>query len=120
MTIPEFIDQAIEGGWKAPERFDLLNPAERQFLLKEGIHEWVLDPTFWQAVGKVEGWDEETTSYKVAKREVETYRGSFVRPAHTITRKKYRNGNVWKIKMHAMIDALAEGKSLEEALAKIK
>lgn len=48
-----------------------------------------LDPLAWQAVGKVENWRNHSTGWFAYK-------------------------SPWCEKMHAMIDALAEGKSIEE------
>jgi hypothetical protein len=51
----------------------------------------ILDPEMWKAVGKVEGWSKGLKGYS---REVP-----------------------WRRNMHRMVDALAEGKSIEEFLA---
>ena len=69
MQIKEAIQKAIEGGWKK-EFFQVLVPCVPKF---DGNYLWIdtgtsfidkipfeailLDPTFWQAIGKVEGWD---------------------------------------------------------------
>lgn len=52
MTIPNFIEKALEGGW------------EPEFLVKKGIlgklklaNAIFLDHLAWKAVGKVEGWN---------------------------------------------------------------
>lgn len=58
------------------------------------IAEMVLDPLAWQAVGKVEGW--EKISYC---RECEVADSGY------------------KGRMHRMIDALAEGKTIEEFIS---
>lgn len=114
MTIKKFISKAIEGGW-VDKRYR--NESKKMIKywkdrMKSGamfvdINEAVLDPKFWQAVGKVEGW-------KALK--------DFHHP--TVGKLYYRypdddeflgfDGPEWYEKMHSMIDALAEGKSIEE------
>jgi len=105
MTIQQFIEKAIEGGWN--DLFNGKKPLEvlpstdvRNFLIKWNhpddpqilrTHEFLLDPLAWQAVGKVEGWNFDRISSKFPNR----------RP-------------FWHIRMLDMIDALAEGKTLEE------
>jgi len=56
------------------------------------LHRTVLDPEVWQAVGKIENWKNNATKYPWCAREP------------------------WENKMHDMIDALAEGKTIEEFL----
>jgi hypothetical protein len=121
-----FIEKAIEGGWKsdephiaggAYENGDFFGGhAHYKFRLKEGhaaalkriaIESIVLDPAAWQAVGKVSGW---------AGRQV------------TTTGQDHYDGELrigvevqsqWSVYMHRMIDALAEGKSIESYLETI-
>lgn len=96
MTPKQFIEKAIEGAWK---------PRGIEFGISKGgwaslesmmnlvpIEEIVLDPKAWEAVGRVEGWSQEELS-------IHNY-FSFQ----------------WRENMHAMIDALIEGKSIEEYL----
>lgn len=90
MTIQTFIEKAIEGGWTQPPE----GTAAQMFM-----HQTIfLDPEAWKAVGKVEGWWHCT---------VHVDGGEEVRcedPKH----------DDWFKNMHRMIDALAEGKSIEE------
>lgn len=69
------------------------------------IQKILLDPFAWQAVGKMEGWptedDEDRNCYCGAC-------GYYKSCA-----------NEWKENMHRMIDALCEGKSIEEFLSSI-
>lgn len=87
MTIQTFIEKAIEGGWKRQELFHLWSDA------KTPCPFFLLDPLAWQAVGTVEGW-----------------------PC------KKEDGRMqpvpfgWLQNMHDMINALAEGKTVEEYL----
>lgn len=90
MTIQDFIAKAIEGGW-------ISQWGTMTHINLEPIkHEILLDPEAWKAVGKVEGWPDTS----------EIAQGLPV-PMTTI-------GWLWN--MHRMIDALAEGKSVEEYL----
>lgn len=105
MTIKQFIEKAIEGGWDDTNyAFGSKQPDEKW---KVGAWEYdekiFLDPKAWQAVGKVEGWKK--------------------------TRKEwsYREGNSTTIylldraenEMHEMIDVLCAGKTIEEFLKTI-
>lgn len=117
MTIKEIIEKGIEGGWK-PEatpsndlytlsfhveydgvRVDQHNEISSEELVFIRTEPILLDPSFWQAVGKVERWK--------CDRNCPIEEGSYC-DAH-----KPR----WQYNMHRMIDALAEGKSLEEYIA---
>jgi hypothetical protein len=96
--IQHFIEKAFAGGWQPEEReFSLIGFYERHFdyrlrgsrtgrpyAIRSMVYEAVLlDPHVWQAVAKVEKW----------------YDGPY--------------GPEWLYYMHKMIDALAEGKTLE-------
>jgi len=67
MTIKDFIEKAIEGGWKEFFDFSFLYTIGNTVTLEYGktkdtvekqLHEIVLDPKAWEAVGKVERWEE--------------------------------------------------------------
>lgn len=90
MTIKTFIEKAIAGGWKSPERWHTYVDAVKDTVFN--YHAILLDPLFWQAVGKTEGWP---TKY---------YRPN-------------PQSWPWRDNMHRMIDSLAEGKSIEEFLS---
>lgn len=108
MTIQQFIEKAIEGGWLlngSPRFFEVKSlvgneveffcVSNRQPNVRWSTFQILLDPLAWQAVGKVEGWDERTQS---------------------------TNKEGWEIRnarwyMHRMVDFLAEGKSVEEFIA---
>lgn len=102
----KFIEDAIAGGWhhkgnrttKAVPHGDAgakvyLNDANdnREYVL---IEEILLDPLAWQAVGKTRGWRE-------------------------INRMSRYWNDPWKRKLHRFIDHLADGKTVDEALAAI-
>lgn len=81
----QFIKDAIEGGYEHPKTVKY-EDAELALTM--------LDPRFWQAVGKVRGWDGCSANHG-----------------------EYWEGKPhWLYEMHRMIDALAEGKSIEEFL----
>jgi len=62
MTIKEFIQKAIEGGLTydgtslLPVKQELMTKEELVRVLIKNIEKVVLNPKFWEAVGKVEGW----------------------------------------------------------------
>jgi hypothetical protein len=104
MKIQEFIEKAVAGGWNkyAAEWHDALGHGNVQCLAHI-----LLDPLAWQAVGKVEGWSE---AYE--------YSGTDPSDGPDVNGETpvYVNSDHWKARMHAMIDALAEGKTVEQYL----
>ena len=86
MTIKQFIEKGIEGGY--PQDLAHYEKYPDQCVV-------LLDPLAWQAVGKVEGW--ETKYFKCSPN----------------CDNKIRSDD-WNYQMHRMIDALAEGKTIEE------
>ena len=101
MTIKQFIEKAIEGGWKREDNMIGTVIENLEYDLPVPILQMntiLLDPEAWKAVGKVEGWNR-----KLAGSNSFIYDDGELRPE-------------WHIKMMEMIDALAEGKSVEEFL----
>jgi len=102
MIIEQFIEKARGGGWEPNKRHDYVVGKIKSF--NTPIEVVLLDPLAWQAVGKVDGWNENKgmiTMYKydgVSKNPTEIKRTDFP---------------IWKVEMHRMIDALAEGKSIK-------
>lgn len=102
----EFIEKAIEGGWKYQERlfgdlkFDerIIFNHEPSIALQPFIDSILLDPLAWQAVGKVEGW---TDLSKEAQGIIPLNKSQIV----------------WYWNMHRMIDALCEGQTPEEYIS---
>lgn len=106
MTIQEMIEKAIEGGWKSDYELDVSQkPMCGDFVLNRksirqtpdecysveiGKENVLLDPTFWQTVGKVCGWEESNGIDQI---------------------------NEWHVRMSEMINALCEGRTLEEYVA---
>ena len=96
MTIKQFIEKAIEGGWNNgayPEPIDV------DMVLFEQGNLILLDPLAWEAVGKVSSW------------EVHECEGDG-------TGEGCGNGcyPTYRDKMHQMIDALIEGGNIESYL----
>ncbi len=96
MTIQQFIEKAIEGGWDV-SRADVR--------IRGDIHDAsyeraLLDPEAWKAVGKVEGWK----PFSDMEDAIMFQRG-VVLPLDR-----------WLWNMHRMLDALAEGKTIEQYL----
>lgn len=100
MTITEFVEKAVAGGWfPKNSNWTTKNPlswrkqAVAKIVHKERIF---LDPLAWKAVGKVEGW-EPNTEYDLTAGEQFCF-------------------GEWYEYMHDMLDALAEGKTTEQYL----
>lgn len=120
MTIQEFITKAIEGGWNPWRTIVMPQPA---FVERVDFDTWsvcdnpnfelsaprgrisqsrmFLDPEAWRAVYKDGFW-----------REAKVF-------INLWTKGNPRTMPTWQYKMHRMIDALAEGKSVEEYLASL-
>ena len=58
------------------------------------ISQTILDPQFWQCLGKSRGWEKRITFYN-----------SFIDGKE--------NNDQWRLEMHRFIDALAEGRTIE-------
>lgn len=125
MTIKQFIEKAIEGGWKH-KHYDVKRTLDSKVFSKDVIAdiiehyklEILFDPRAWEAVGKVEGWESYWCVYCnqqfSSKEEAVDTLSTNDRCNHQELEDeapKYKNA------MHAMIDALCEGKSLEEYIA---
>lgn len=102
----KFIEDAIAGGWKEDCKgwYFWANKVthtgttgfnEQSFT----FHEILLDPLAWQAVGKTRGWEEFVEGMDME--------GDYIQmPA-------------WRSNWHHFISYLADGKTIEEALALI-
>ena len=120
MTTQTLLEKAIAGGY-APVLVTHGHYSASDWIeitLENGlIHQVLLDPLAWAAVGKVEGWEEECDrcgkqSANLRKEEGE-YGGSVCdRPDG-----EHRMSPYWRYYMHRMIDALAKGETIEEYLA---
>ena len=96
-----FIEKAIEGGWQVTKKMETyyfgggkvyLHYVSEHHVTQVPVSDIFLDPKAWEAVGR-------------------TFHYSKSKEADTAYGKMYA-----KEKMHQMIDALIEGKSIEEYL----
>lgn len=96
MTKDTIIICAVVGGWipKGSNWKDRPLSWKKQAAVNRAkfIERYLLDPKFWQAVGSVEGWG-----------------------MHKWRMKELIPGT-WFFKWHGMLDALAEGKTIEQYL----
>ena len=107
MKIKEAISLAVEGGWKAPYDYATFEATENYvyFYPKHGgridyaMGFVLLDPAFWQALGKSLGWKEGMGIYR--------------EPGHFELTE-------WWSQWHNFIDHLAEGGKAEEWFEKLK
>lgn len=91
MTIQEFVEDAVEGGWSHQPTLMMAN--EPHPIALECIF---LDPAAWQAVGRVRGWDGPDTPKPFGDS-----------TSHT------------KAKMTHLMTALYSGKSVEDYLSSL-
>lgn len=103
MTIQQFIEAAIEGGWEN-KHLPLMKTEDGVSGEVMTRMYWTtmfpviaLDPEAWKAVGKVKGWFNELPS----------------KDKKIITVQ-------WMSKMHMMINALIKGKTLQEYIKTLK
>lgn len=108
-AVRRFIEDAIAGGWNPwPDvwgrtplikvdtmRARFRNPVNGR-LVSLIHHQILLDPEAWQAVGKMRNWDNGVES---------------------CTTKNCPDHTHWRQNWHRFIDALADGKTIEEALS---
>lgn len=93
----EVFEKAIKGGWRfGSEEGQIFN--HKKILIFDDVKHWFygdysaafIDTNFWEALGKVEGWQIERLS------------------------KETRNAPAqWKKEMHNFVDHLIEGKNIE-------
>lgn len=126
MTIKQFIEHAIEGGYSSLMGGDKM--CSNEVIL--------LDPIAWQAVGKVSDWkesiervstnckydgcySEDQTAEEFEKdspEDMAELRKESPYEDDSNEYRLYKTAPEWKIKMCRMIDALAEGKTIEQYL----
>ncbi len=77
----------------------------------KSLSELVLDTEVWRAVGKVEGWEEDK---EVCRGSIACIKG--VDEKHSPCLWETIEAD-WKVNIHRMVQALIDGKSLEEYLS---
>ena len=105
MTATEqIINDAIEGGWNPHN----LKQWTLEMVMANYYHQptYLLDPTFWQAVGKTRGWRHpESRSHHITASDMQTSMQTY-------------NGE-WMQTWSDFLQWLADGLTVEEALAKL-
>lgn len=108
MTTKEFIEKAIEGGWEGTDGLSLvIGSVDNCYGLVwdeemyKTIHEIILDPKAWEAVGKVEEFKDN---------------GTIDLDHHIAYTHGLFNNNLHIIKMHQMIDHLVSGGTITSYL----
>lgn len=87
--VEEFIKRAVEGGWIP---YSQINPVPELSVARDAI---LLDPLSWQAVGKVEGWEDKPNAHLPFWRVQEK--------GNVITL-----GDEWENKVHTFVQTLIE------------
>lgn len=112
-----FIKLAIEGGWNAARCHDHISwvwsrGGEKESFSKICTFSIILDALAWQAVGKVKGWSggEIGVCSLCGQRKVADCNCA---PEHSFVIEE------WLYWQHQMLDLLADGKSIEEALGEL-
>ena len=122
MEIKQWIEKAIAGGWKK-----WLKRTKSLGIEDDGVHfdyedfisieQILLDPKAWEAVGKASGWTEICNNPDHGF--IDAIGGETARLGCpvcgnnedcVVESTRYK----WRDKMHQMVDALAEGKTIEE------
>lgn len=125
MKVEEAIQKAIEGGWKPsipmpsfiepPTEADMRVSSKEAFSYQQSKFEHIkttalLDPEFWQALGKSMGWKAEQPKITGWTRECLGC-NSYVPKGYL---HKCQLGHYeWLYKWHQFIDHLADGKTIE-------
>jgi hypothetical protein len=102
------IQKAVEGGWGIYDDVHV-HPDGDIYLSIKGTNQFeyvgdviFLDPLFWQALGKTEGWkDREYRMTTVGRGE------------------KHVEQSRWKKEQHRLIDAIQQGRSIDEFFGEI-
>ena len=93
------IQKAVEGGYDNAVAREHLEAWKQHETLTIHDYGWIfLSPDFWVALGKTEGWGYET---------IDDYDSGRVR------------GRDWKIHQHRLIDAIQQGRSIDEFFGEI-
>ena len=101
MKIQNAIEKAIEKGWQGAN-----GSTESDCHSCEFIDGMLLDPKFWQCLGKAMGWDEEAPKGYTAFKDIKDEFG------HT--------QSYWNYMWHRLIDHLSEGETIEKYFEELK
>jgi len=109
MKIEDAITKAIEGGYKQSD--PLLSHADKK--IREGAllinkHIIILDPSFWQCLGKAMGWSE----WKYCLTDKPT-KDMMYGECEDMEDKTHKHQEGWIFYWHSLIDHLASGKDIE-------
>ena len=124
MTIKQTIEKAIEGGWKnLGTGLDLKNNPPDRYFTDADINSALLDPSFWQFLGKSMGWDKHDW-IGIRYTTCDTCgvpRSGFGQPIHVGDKIKVPKKCIkWKLKWHKLIDHLARKGTPESYFKEIK
>jgi hypothetical protein len=111
MTIPETIQKAIDGGYKCCDR-TITARGGVVYHIMANLHENLLDPLFWQSLGKAMRWDYGKCCKECGSNSIPDGDG------HCGNCYAYFSGSesgteYWLYQWHRFIDHLAEGNTIE-------
>jgi hypothetical protein len=105
MTIKEFIQASIEGGWDRKNLYGETSVYPNGEI-ESSVEAILINPKAWQAVGKVEGWEAEGDDCGNCEHTNKSV------PCPECPYDEYRE------RMHRFIDYLQEGDTIDTALIK--
>lgn len=119
--VNDFLRKAVLGGW------DWLGSPRVKLYIEKSHCSWpqmpaeimLMDPKAWQAVGKTMGWEKGRPFKQSVPARTGPVRKDGTRSSYPSVIRMQRTAprpNQWRKEWHRMIDALAEGKTIEEYL----
>ena len=111
----QFIEDAVAGG--GIDFNGYFTDCDKEDVL-DSIHRVLLDPAAWQAVGKTRGWGEIVFKMEDKIGDHPFMGGTLNYPYYEGAAMVFTSAS-WKYNLHRFIDHLADGKTVEEALAAI-